>query len=437
MTIPKDLKSPSLAILALVLALPLPALAAANVEFAVGDVQAVNAVGVARSLGKGARIVSSETIRTTDGRVQLRFDDGAIISLQPNTEFRIDNFRFSGQQDGKERGFFSLLKGGLRALTGLVGRVNKDAYKVTTSVATIGIRGTEYTLAYLGAESVAISTGEGAVEVCNGAGCTILVSGDSAIIEGANGAARRVDFRPQLSPAQPGEQLLPQFSTSEFRNQDGSVQINANQLTSGPGYSLAWAHSSSGGVATNGTAQFGASSQLLSATNPSGFFVGLTLGESGAADGVIGWGRWATATDHLNTALSNFHYVIGRETPLSQLAALNGVTATYQMIGFTVPTGALGNATGSPSGTLTASFGAATMNVSMALQVPYFNSMTNTTYAVNATTGTVPLGSTFTWTGPVVGGGLFSGTAASHAGATYNFNAGGYTDVSGAVAFKR
>lgn len=325
----------------------------------------------------------------------MRFDDGAIISLQPNTEFRIDNFRFSGQQDGKERGFFSLLKGGLRALTGLVGRVNKDAYKVTTSVATIGIRGTEYTLAYLGAESVAISTGEGAVEVCNGAGCTILVSGDSAIIEGANGAARRVDFRPQLSPAQPGEQLLPQFSTSEFRNQDGSVQINANQLTSGPGYSLAWAHSSSGGVATNGTAQFGASSQLLSATNPSGFFVGLTLGESGAADGVIGWGRWATATDHLNTALSNFHYVIGRETPLSQLAALNGVTATYQMIGFTVPTGALGNATGSPSGTLTASFGAATMNVSMALQVPYFNSMTNTTYAVNATTGTVPLGSTF------------------------------------------
>lgn len=117
---------------------------------------------------------------------------------------------------------------------------------MTTSVATIGIRGTEYTLAYLGVESVAISTGEGAVEVCNGAGCTILVSGDSAIIEGANGAARRVDFRPQLSPAQPGEQLLPQFSTSEFRNQDGSVQINANQLTSGPGYSLAWAHSSSG-----------------------------------------------------------------------------------------------------------------------------------------------------------------------------------------------
>ena len=142
MTIQKDLKSPSLVILVLALALPLPALAAANVEFAVGDVQAINAAGVARSLGKGARIVSSETIRTTDGRVQLRFDDGAILSLQPNTEFRIDNYQFNGQQDGKERGFFSLLKGGLRALTGLVGRVNKETYKVTTSIATIGIRGT-------------------------------------------------------------------------------------------------------------------------------------------------------------------------------------------------------------------------------------------------------------------------------------------------------
>jgi hypothetical protein len=61
MTIQKDLKSPLLAIL--VLALPLPALAAAHVDFAVGGVQAVNAAGVARSLGKGARIFSSETIR--------------------------------------------------------------------------------------------------------------------------------------------------------------------------------------------------------------------------------------------------------------------------------------------------------------------------------------------------------------------------------------
>lgn len=437
MTFPGSFKHSSKVFLLLALGFPLTVLAAASLDFAVGDVQAVSSAGVARPLAKGGRINAGDTVRVGDGRAQLRFDDGALVSLQPNTDFRIDEFQFSGQQDGKERGFFSLLKGGLRTLTGLVGKVNKGNYKVTTSVATIGIRGTEYTLSYLGSESIAIATAEGAIEVCNGGGCTVLVSGDSAVVEGPKTAPKRVDFRPQLRPAQPGEQLLPQFSTSEFRNQDGNVLLNGNQLTSGPGYSLAWARGSSGGTATNGSAVFGSSSQLLSATNPSGSFYGLTLGQSDSADGVIGWGRWATATDQLSTAMTNFHYVIGRETAVGQLAALNGITATYQMIGYTTPTGALGYSTGAPSGTLTASFGAATMSVSMALQVPYFNSMTNTTYAVNASTGTVPLSSTFTWASGATGGGLFAGTAASHAGASYNFSAGGYTNVSGAVAFKR
>lgn len=426
-------------ILALTLSLPLTTLAAARIDFAVGDVQAVTPAGASRTLAKGARIVSGETIRTKDGRAQLRFDDGAIVSLQPDSEFRIDNYQFSGQPDGKERGFFSLLKGGLRTLTGLVGRANKDNYKVTTSVATVGIRGTEYTLTYLGEESIAIATGEGSIEVCNGGGCAILVSGDSAIIEGPNGAARRVEFRPQLSPTQPGEQLLPQFSTSDYRNPNGGLMVNGNQLTSGAGYSSAWAYGSAAGGAQKGAATFGSSSQLVSVTNPTTTYTGATLAESGSADGVIGWGRWASATDSLGATLNNFHYVVGRQVPASQLAALNGITATYQLIGFTVPTGSLGYATGSPTGTLTASFGAATMSVSMALQVPYFNSMTNQTYAVNVSTGTVPLGSTFTWISPPAngGGGFFSGEGASHAGASYNFSAGGYTNVSGTVAFKR
>lgn len=437
MPVSNSFKHSSTCLLLATFCFPLSGLAAASLDFAVGSVQAVSSAGVVRPLAKGGRIVAGDTLRVGDGRAQLRFDDGALVSLQPNTDFRIDDYQFGGQEDGKERGFFSLLKGGLRTLTGLVGKVNKGNYKVTTSVATIGIRGTEYTLTYLDSESIAIATGEGAIEVCNGAGCTVLVSGDSAVVEGPKATPKRVDFRPQLRPAQPGEQLLPLFSSSEFRNQDGNVLLNDNQLTSGPGYSLAWAHSSSGGVALNGSAVFGSSSQLVSASNASGSFYGLTLGESGSADGVIGWGRWTTATDHLSTALSNFHYVVGRETAVSQLSALNGVTATYQMIGYTTPTGSLGYSTGAPSGTLTASFGAATMSVSMALQVPYFNSMTNTTYAVNASTGTVPLASTFTWASGATGGGLFSGTAASHAGASYNFSAGGYTNVSGAVAFKR
>lgn len=40
--------------------------------------------------------------------------------------------------------FFSLLKGGFRAVSGAIGKINHDDYQVATPVATIGIRGTDY-----------------------------------------------------------------------------------------------------------------------------------------------------------------------------------------------------------------------------------------------------------------------------------------------------
>ena len=148
------------------------AASAARVDFATGDVKAIATDGTSRTLAKGAEVASGDTIDTGGGRAHLRFSDGALVSLQPQSQFRIDDYRFSGKVDGSEKGFFSLLKGALRTITGLVGRSNRDNYKVSTVVATIGIRGTEYSIAY--GNSITVSTGEGTVEVCNAAGCLIV-----------------------------------------------------------------------------------------------------------------------------------------------------------------------------------------------------------------------------------------------------------------------
>src|SRR5882672_9860199 len=142
---------------------------AARVDFAIGDVAAVNKAGQSRTVAKGTVIEEGETINTNNGRTQLRFTDGAYVSLQPQSEFRIDQYRYEGKQDGSERTYISLLKGGLRTITGLVGRTNKKNYQVTTTVATIGIRGTEYTIAYT--NSITGSVGEGEIDVCTGTGC--------------------------------------------------------------------------------------------------------------------------------------------------------------------------------------------------------------------------------------------------------------------------
>ena len=130
--------------LALLLAMPASANKAGRVSFAIGEVTAVNAAGKSRKLIRGAALFSGDTINTGKGRAQLRFTDGGQISLSPRSTFGIEEYNFNGEQDGTERSFFSLLKGGLRALTGLVGKRNRSAYRVRTPVATIGIRGTMF-----------------------------------------------------------------------------------------------------------------------------------------------------------------------------------------------------------------------------------------------------------------------------------------------------
>lgn len=112
-----------------------------------GQLQAISQNG-ARDLARNDRIREGETVRTgTKGYAQIRFRDGALMTLRSDSEVRIDEYRYEGKQDGNEKALMSLLKGGFRTITGLIGRTNKRNYSVRTPVATIGIRGTHYGLA--------------------------------------------------------------------------------------------------------------------------------------------------------------------------------------------------------------------------------------------------------------------------------------------------
>lgn len=192
----------------------------ARVDFVAGSVVAVSAAGTQRNLSKGAEIGNGEAVVTGgQGRAQLRFSDGGMVSLQPGTEFKIDDYRYS-DKGGEEKGFFSLLKGGMRTITGLIGRSNRSSYQVTTGVATIGIRGTEYTAGLTpDGNELLVHTGEGLVEVCNNAGCVLLGAGESGAVPGRNAQPRRSDSRPQLPPAQPEVGVLPVYSTADTFNE--------------------------------------------------------------------------------------------------------------------------------------------------------------------------------------------------------------------------
>lgn len=189
---------------------------AANVVFATGAVNIVTVDGSQRAALRGGDLFSGETVETGVGRVQLRFRDGAIVSLQPESRLRVDEYRFHGDDAAQDRGFFSLLKGGLRTVTGLLGKLRNEQYRVRTTYAVIGIRGTDYQAA-LGNHGLIVKTLIGVVEVCNDGGCVQVSAGETA---------QAIDFaqRPRLlSSSSPGPtigatgaQILPQMPAPQI-----------------------------------------------------------------------------------------------------------------------------------------------------------------------------------------------------------------------------
>src|SRR5690606_23668999 len=80
----------------------------------------VGAAPTTRALSVGSELSQGDLVRTgKDGRTQIRFSDGGLVSLQPGTDFRIDEYRFDAVT---ERSFFSLLRGALRSATGAIGK---------------------------------------------------------------------------------------------------------------------------------------------------------------------------------------------------------------------------------------------------------------------------------------------------------------------------
>lgn len=95
----------------------------------------------------GFPVEGKDTLRTGPAsNMQIRFTDESIVSMRDQSLLKIDEYQFTGKQDGLEKAFFNLLKGGFRTITGLIGRVNKTNYGVKTATATIGIRGTNFAL---------------------------------------------------------------------------------------------------------------------------------------------------------------------------------------------------------------------------------------------------------------------------------------------------
>src|SRR5260221_7334691 len=134
------------ALCAAALALPAHAEPAGEVLTAGGDVLVLRGSKILRISG-GAAIESGDQIHTgADGKALIVFTDSGLIWIRSNSDFVVDEYSYTNGQGGRESAFFSLLKGGARSVTGLIGRRNRMSYRLRVSVATIGIRGTDFSV---------------------------------------------------------------------------------------------------------------------------------------------------------------------------------------------------------------------------------------------------------------------------------------------------
>ncbi|MGK0171073.1 MAG: hypothetical protein ACI9W2_002802 [Gammaproteobacteria bacterium] len=110
-----------------------------------GKLQGTGEFANPRSLGLGGAVYEGDVI-STDGRsyAVIQYRDGTRTSIGRDTQLRIDAQRYFPTRPAASKSFFSLLRGGLRIITGLVGKHNREAFAVRTAVATIGIRGTGF-----------------------------------------------------------------------------------------------------------------------------------------------------------------------------------------------------------------------------------------------------------------------------------------------------
>jgi len=123
-----------------------------RVVYVLGTLNAVNFKDKARVLKASSNLYEGDTLNTEkNSYAVIVFKDKSRISLQANSTFRIDKLHYNKKEPKKASAFFSLLKGGLRALSGIIGKANRDNYRMRTHVATIGIRGTGYDLLCTGA----------------------------------------------------------------------------------------------------------------------------------------------------------------------------------------------------------------------------------------------------------------------------------------------
>lgn len=163
-----------------------------------GTISAKRTDGSIKLLSISSEVQEGDELTTQhDTYARIRFADGAEVVMRPETALKVSAYSFSEEKPASDNVVLGLLRGGLRAITGMIGKRNRDAVKVHTTTATIGIRGTHFGALFCDGNCAGIPTvsgqppenglhvdvASGAIVVTNGAGQQVFNAGQFGFVK--------------------------------------------------------------------------------------------------------------------------------------------------------------------------------------------------------------------------------------------------------------
>lgn len=132
---------------------------AGSVTHLSGPLFAKKTDGILKVLAEKSTVEQGDTlISEKNTYASIKFIDNSEITLRPNSQMLIDSFSYSDAQPENDHAIFSLIKGGMRAVTGLLGKRSNDRFSLKTPTATIGIRGTTFIAEYVSADETSLAS---------------------------------------------------------------------------------------------------------------------------------------------------------------------------------------------------------------------------------------------------------------------------------------
>ena len=188
-----------------------------------GTLTAKRADGSTKLFSTKSEVQEGDTLSTEqETYARIKFTDGAEVVLRPSSQLQVANYVFDEAKPQSDNIVLNMLKGGFRAVTGLVGKRNRDAVNYWTATAMIGIRGTHFgaLICQNDCGNVPTMTGKPPenglhLEVADGAIVVKNAAGQLEINTGQFGFVRNANTPPAIVPPQQGIQVTIPTSISQ------------------------------------------------------------------------------------------------------------------------------------------------------------------------------------------------------------------------------